>query len=95
MMMVLTQNGKSIGGTFSVTSGKDTPAGNAMGSISGNDLKLTFVTTSGTNHTCNAKVLATVDPTAMPPTMMGTFLAKGNKNKKHCKGKGTFELTQQ
>src|SRR5580693_1152481 len=48
MMMVLTQTGKSVSGTFSVSSGTDTPAGNAMGSISKNNLKLTFHTTSGT-----------------------------------------------
>jgi hypothetical protein len=93
MMMVLTQTGKSVGGTFSVTTGKDTPAGNAMGSISKNNLKLTFVTTSGTNHTCKARVLATVDSDATPQTMSGTFLVIGDK--KHCKGKGMFDLTQQ
>jgi hypothetical protein len=93
MTLVLTQNGNGIGGTFSVTTGKNTPAGNVTGNISKNDLKLTFHTTSGTNHPCVAKVLATVDETAMPPTMMGTFLVKGSK--KHCKGKGTFDLTEQ
>jgi hypothetical protein len=93
MTMVLTQTGNGIGGTFSVSSGKDTPAGNVTGNISKGDLKLTFHTTSGTNHPCVAKVLATVDETAMPPTMSGTFLVKGSK--KHCKGKGTFDLTEQ
>ncbi len=94
MMLVLTQNGKSIGGTFSLTTDKDTPAGTLSGKISKNDLKLTFKTTSGSNHLCDAKVLATVDPTAMPPTMMGTFLATGG-GKKHCKGMGTFKLTEE
>jgi hypothetical protein len=93
MMMVLTQTGKSVSGTFSVSSGTDTPTGNAKGSISKNNLKLTFHTTSGTSHTCDAKVLAKVNPAAMPPTMSGTFQVKGNK--KHCKGKGTFDLKQQ
>jgi hypothetical protein len=93
MMMVLTQNGKSIGGTFSVTSGTDTPVGNVTGSVSKDKLKLTFVTTSGSNHLCDAKVLATVDEAAMPATMKGTFQAFGSR--KHCKGRGTFHLTQQ
>jgi hypothetical protein len=93
MMMVLTQTGKSVGGSFSVTTGKDTPAGNVTGNISKDELKLTFHTTSGSNHLCEAKVLATVDETAMPATMKGTFQAEGSK--KHCKGKGTFDLTQQ
>ena len=93
MMMVLTQTGKSVSGTFNVTSSTDTPTGNAKGSISKDNLKLTFVTTGGTKYTCDAKVLATVNPTAMPPTMSGAFVVKGNK--KHCKGKGTFHLTQQ
>ena len=93
MTMVLMQTGNGIGGSFSVSSGKDTPAGHVTGNISKDDLKLTFHTTSGTNHPCVAKVLATVDETAMPPTMSGTFLVKGSK--KHCKGKGTFDLTEQ
>ncbi len=92
-MLVLTQNGKSIGGTFSVTTDGETPAGSVNGHIAGDKLKLTFHATMGTNHPCTAAVLATVDPTAMPPTMEGTFLVKGSK--KHCKGKGTFSLTQQ
>jgi hypothetical protein len=93
MMMVLTQNQKSLRGTFSVTSDNETPAGNLMGVISKDNLKITFVTTSGTNHRCTASVLATVDTTAMPPTMAGTFLVKNRG--KHCKGKGTFDLTLQ
>jgi len=93
MTLVLTQNGNGIGGTFSVTSGNETPAGNVTGNISKDDLKLTFHTTSGTNHPCVAKVLATVDTSTMPPTMMGTFLVKSRG--RHCKGKGTFDLTQQ
>ncbi len=93
MTLILTQSGNGISGTFSVSSGNDTPAGNVTGNISKNDLKLTFHTTSGTNHNCEAKVLATVNETAMPPTIEGTFLVKGSK--KHCKGKGTFDLTEQ
>ena len=93
MMLILTQNGKSIHGNFSLTTDNETPAGNVHGKISKDNLKLTFVATSGTNHACTAKVLATVDPTAMPPTMMGTF--KVISNGKHCKGSGNFELTQQ
>lgn len=93
MTMVLTQNQKSLRGTFSVTSDNETPAGNLMGVISKDNLKITFVTTSGTNHRCTASVLATVDTTAMPPTMAGTFLVKSKG--KHCKGKGTFDLTLQ
>jgi hypothetical protein len=91
MMLVLTQNQKKLGGTFSVTTDDETPAGSVSGKISKDDLKLTFHATSGTSHDCTAKVLATVDPDATPPTMEGTFLVKGGK---HCKGKGTFELTQ-
>ena len=89
----LTQNGKSIGGTFSVTTGNETPGGMVNGHISGDDLKLTFHATMGVQHNCVAAVLATVDTTAMPPTMEGTFLVKGSK--KHCNGKGTFSLTEQ
>jgi len=91
--LVLTQNGKSIGGTFSLTTDGSTPSGKVNGRILRDDLKLTFHATMGVNHNCTAAVLATVDPTAMPATMMGTFLVKGSK--KHCKGKGTFELTEQ
>jgi hypothetical protein len=93
MMLILTQNGKSIHGNFSLTTDNETPAGNVHGKISKDNLKLTFVATSGTSHTCDAKVLVTVDPTAMPPTMMGTF--KVIRNNKHCKGSGDFNLTQQ
>ena len=93
MMLILTQNGKSIHGNFSVTTGDNTPTGNVHGKISKDNLKLTFVSTGGANHACSAKVLATVDPTAMPPTMTGTFHVIGNKQ--HCKGSGDFNLTQQ
>jgi hypothetical protein len=93
MTLVLTQVAKNLGGTFSVTTDGETPAGTLKGKISGDDLKLKFDATSGTNHDCTAKVLATVDPTAMPPTMEGTFLVKGDP--KHCKGKGTFNLTEE
>ena len=93
MMLVLSQSGKTISGTFSLTSQNETPAGNVAGAISKNKLKLTFKATSGTQHDCSAKVMATLDPTAMPPTMSGTFqvIKKG----KHCKGSGRFDLTQQ
>ncbi|MFZ2062552.1 MAG: hypothetical protein WAU82_16195 [Candidatus Binatus sp.] len=91
-MLLLTQSGKIIGGTFSLSTDGDTPTGPVTGKISKDDLKLTFHATSGTNHPCTANVLATVDPDAMPPTMEGTFLVKGGK---HCKGKGTFDLTLQ
>jgi hypothetical protein len=93
MTMVLTQNQKSLGGTFSVTNDKGTPAGTLTGVISKDNLKITFLTTSGTNHVCTASVQATVDTAVTPQTMAGTFLVKGSK--KHCKGKGTFDLTEQ
>jgi len=93
MTLDLTQNGKGIQGTFSLTSGSQTPAGHVNGHIAGDNLKLTFHATMGVSHNCVAAVLATVDETVMPPTMEGTFLVKGSK--KHCKGKGTFDLTQQ
>jgi hypothetical protein len=89
----LTQNGKSIGGTFSVTTDGETPGGKVNGHISGDDLKLTFHATMGTKHNCVAAVLATVDTSVTPATMEGTFLVKGSK--KHCNGKGTFDLTLQ
>jgi hypothetical protein len=93
MTMVLTQNQKSLGGTFSPTDDKGTPVGNLMGVISKDDLKITFITTGGANHLCTASVLATVDTTVTPQTMAGTFLVK--RRGKHCKGKGTFDLTLQ
>jgi len=93
MTLVLTQNKKSIGGTFSVTTDGETPAGTVTGKISNDDLTLTFHATSGTKHDCTAAVLATVDPDAMPPTMSGTFLVKGDK--KHCNGGGTFQLVEE
>jgi len=93
MTLDLTQTSKSIGGTFSLTTGNETPGGMVNGHIAGDNLKLVFHATMGTQHNCVAAVLATVDTTAMPPTMEGTFLVKGSK--KHCKGKGTFDLTQQ
>ena len=93
MTLDLTQNGKGIQGSFSLTTDGETPSGHVNGHISHDDLKLTFHATMGSNHNCVAAVLATVDPTAMPPTMEGTFIVKGSK--KHCKGVGTFALTEQ
>jgi hypothetical protein len=93
MTLVLTQDLKKIDGTFSLTTGNSTPAGPVRGKISNDVLKLTFVATSGSNHVCTAKVLATVDVSTTPATMSGTFLVMGGK--RHCKGKGTFDLTEQ
>ncbi len=89
MTLDLTQHKKEIDGTFSVTTGDETPVGTLAGKISGNDLTLTFHTTSGTQHKCSGAVMATVDG----DTMSGTFLVKGNP--KHCNGKGTFDLQLQ
>jgi len=90
MTLDLTQNQKKIGGTFSVTAGPDqTPAGSLTGKITNDTLTLTFHTTSGVTHKCNAAVVATVDD----DTMSGTFLVTGNKQ--HCQGKGTFDLEKQ
>jgi hypothetical protein len=91
MTLVLTQNKKEIGGTFSLTADNSTPTGTVSGKISKDELKLTFRSTGGSKHACSAKVMATVDTGAMPPTMEGTFLVEGGK---HCKGKGTFDLTE-
>jgi hypothetical protein len=89
MSLDLTQHKKTIDGTFSVTTGDETPVGTLAGKISGNDLTLTFHTTGGTQHKCTAAVVATIDG----DTMSGTFLVKGNH--KHCNGKGTFDLQLQ
>ena len=89
----LTQNGKSIGGTFSLTTDGETPSGKVNGHISGDNLKLNFHATMGTKHNCVAAVVATVDETVMPPTMEGTFVVKGSK--KHCRGIGSFSVTEQ
>jgi hypothetical protein len=93
MTLDLTQVSKSIGGTFSLTTDGETPSGKVNGHISGDNLKLNFHATMGTKHNCVAAVVATVDETVMPPTMEGTFVVKGSK--KHCKGIGSFSLTEQ
>ncbi len=87
MTLDLTQSQNKIGGTFSLTTGDETPSGNVKGSISNNHLTLTFHATSGTNHPCTASVLAKVTG----DTMEGAYLV--NRIGRHCKGKGTFELT--
>jgi hypothetical protein len=92
MSLDLTQDGKKIGGTFSITTqsgsnGTGTVTGTIKGKISKNHLTLNFLPTSGDNHDCTAKGIAKVDGTSME----GTFLVLGNS--RHCKGKGTFELS--
>src|SRR5258708_32155213 len=57
MMLILTQNGKSIHGNFSLTTDNETPAGNVHGKISKDNLKLTVGATRGSNHGCTSKVL--------------------------------------
>ncbi len=89
MTLILTQSQKKIGGTFSVTTGDETPAGSLVGKITNDTLTLTFHTTSGSKDDCTAAVVATVDG----DTMSGTYLVKGNKT--HCQGKGTFDLEMQ
>jgi hypothetical protein len=89
MTLVLTQNAKKIGGSFTIDFGQDTPTGWLKGNIKNSTLSVTFHTTSGTDHACTAAVVATVNGNAMS----GTFLVKGNR--KHCKGKGTFDLQHQ
>jgi hypothetical protein len=87
MTLDLTQILKRIGGNFSLTTGDETPSGNVTGTISKDHLTLTFHATSGTQHACTASVVANVTG----DTMQGTYLV--NHTGKHCKGKGTFELT--
>jgi hypothetical protein len=89
MTLVLTQNAKKIGGSFTIDFGDQTPSGWLKGNIKNNTLSVTFHATSGTDHACTAAVVATVNGNAMS----GTFLVKGNR--KHCKGKGTFDLQRQ
>jgi hypothetical protein len=86
MTLDLTQDQSAIGGTFSLTTGSDTPTGTVKGRISGDHLTLTFHTTGGANHKCTANVMAKVTGT----TMSGTYLV--DRIGKHCKGKGTFDL---
>jgi|SRR5208282_268517 len=88
MTLDLTQNQKKIGGTFSVTSGNETPAGSVAGKITNDILTLTAHTTSGSKDDCTTAVVATVDGDAMS----GTFLTHGKKN---CSAKGTFDLQKQ
>jgi hypothetical protein len=87
MTLDLTQDQEKIGGTFSLSTGDETPAGTVKGTISKNHLALTFHATSGTNHKCTALVVAKVTGN----TMSGTFLVE--QTSRHCKGKGTFDLT--
>ena len=87
MTLDLTQTQKKIKGAFSLTTGSETPSGNVTGSISNNRLTLTFHATSGTQHPCTASVLAKVTGDMME----GAYLV--NRIGRHCKGKGTFELT--
>jgi len=87
MTLDLTQNQQKIGGTFSLSTGSETPAGTVRGTIFRNHLSLTFHATSGTQHNCSASVVAKVSGN----TMSGTFLVE--QTSRHCKGKGTFDLT--
>jgi hypothetical protein len=87
MTLDLTQNQQKIGGTFSLSTGDETPTGTVRGTIFRNHLALTFHATSGTNHKCSALVVAKVTGN----TMSGTFLVERTNG--HCKGKGTFDLT--
>jgi len=87
MTLDLTQNQQKIGGTFSLSTGSETPAGTVRGTIFRNHLSLTFHATSGTQHNCSALVVAKVSGN----TMSGTFLVE--QTSRHCKGKGTFDLT--
>ena len=87
MTLDLTQDQQKIGGTFSLTTGDNTPTGTLRGTISGKHLALTFHATSGANHKCSALVVAKV----IGNTMSGTYLVERTNN--HCKGKGTFDLT--
>ncbi len=85
----LTQSQKKIGGSFDATTGNESPSGPLTGKISGDNLTLTLHDTNPDDHGCTIAVMATVDD----DTMSGTFLLKGNK--KHCTGKGTFDLEKQ
>jgi hypothetical protein len=87
MTLDLTQSQQKIGGTFSLSTGDETPAGTVKGTIFKNHLSLTFHATSGTNHKCSASVVAKVTGN----TMSGTYLVEQTNS--HCKGKGTFDLT--
>ena len=87
MTLDLTEDQAKIGGTFSLSTGDETPAGTVKGTISKDHLELTFHATSGTNHKCSALVVAKVTGN----TMSGTFLVE--QTSRHCKGKGTFDLT--
>ena len=87
MTLDLTQDQQKIGGTFSLSTGDESPAGTVKGTISGRHLSLTFHATSGTNHKCSASVVAKVTGN----TMSGTYLVEQTNS--HCKGKGTFDLT--
>ena len=82
------QDAKQIGGTFSVTTEDEQPTGPMTGTVNGSTLRMTFKATSGTKHKCSAAVVATVDTSN--DTMSGAWVTKGGK---HCKGKGTFDLT--
>ncbi|MGO9604494.1 MAG: hypothetical protein ACLQAT_14085 [Candidatus Binataceae bacterium] len=88
MILDLTQNQKKIAGTFSITSGNETPAGSVAGKITNDILTLTAHTTSGSKDNCTTAVVATVDG----DTMSGTFLTHGGKN---CNARGTFDLQRQ
>ncbi|MGO9605265.1 MAG: hypothetical protein ACLQAT_18060 [Candidatus Binataceae bacterium] len=89
MTLDLSQNKKTVDGTFTLTTTDETPGGSAAGKITNDTLMLRIHATMGTTHDCTAAVVATVDG----DTMSGTFLVQGPQ--KYCKAKGTFDLERQ
>ncbi len=89
MTLDLSQNKKTVDGTFTLTTTDETPGGSVAGKITNDTLMLRFHATMGTTHHCTAAVVATVDG----DTMSGTFLVQGPKA--YCNAKGTFDLERQ
>jgi hypothetical protein len=86
---VTRQDAKNFSGSFSLTTADEEPAGTMTGTVSGNNVKMTFQAKTGTKNNCKATVVATLDPENN--SMSGAWLTKG----KGCKGKGTFDVIKQ
>lgn len=88
MSLILSQNEKKIGGTFSISTADENPAGTVSGKITNSSLTLTLRATGGSKHNCKATLNANVSG----DNMSGTWLVKAGP---HCKGMGVFKLAKQ
>jgi hypothetical protein len=86
LTFTITQNGKKLGGSFSsnINGGAGGPL---KGNVAGDVVKVNLTDTVGPHH-CKVNSTATVSGS----DMSGVFMVHGSK---HCKGRGTIDLTLQ